>query len=141
MVILTALGEQTYQAISVSRVQCHLTRVGGPGEKVVKIEQFGMISVWYGFLPKENPPTKVTENMPKRTAKNFKRRVNGLAEEALLEWHRLHVGVYRRIAQSLGVDPSYVSRVANGKRNAPEIKTALLGELARIRKVLPRTDA
>ena len=37
-------------------------------------------------------------------------------DKALLKAHRLHAGVYRRVADKLGVDPSYVSRVAAGKR-------------------------
>jgi len=36
-------------------------------------------------------------------------------ENALLEAHRLHSGLYRRVANKLGVDCSYVSRVAVGQ--------------------------
>jgi DNA-binding transcriptional regulator YdaS (Cro superfamily) len=50
-------------------------------------------------------------------------------DKALLKVHMLHVGVYRRVAEKLGVDPSYVSRVATGKRKAPEIHSAILDEL------------
>jgi transcriptional regulator with XRE-family HTH domain len=51
---------------------------------------------------------------------------------ALLKAHRLHAGVYRRVATKLGVDPSYVSRVAAGEREEPEIRRAILDELRKI---------
>ena len=50
----------------------------------------------------------------------------------LLNAHRLHHGIFARVAQNLAVDPSYVSRVANGKRRSPEIEQALAQELRRI---------
>ena len=52
-------------------------------------------------------------------------------DNALLKAHRLHAGVYRRVAAKLGVDPSYVSLVAAGKREASEIRSTILGELRR----------
>jgi transcriptional regulator with XRE-family HTH domain len=51
---------------------------------------------------------------------------------ALLKAHRLHMGVYARVATKLGVDASYVSRVANGKRGSEKIMRAILAELAAI---------
>jgi hypothetical protein len=53
-------------------------------------------------------------------------------DKALLEAHRLHAGVYRRVADKLGVDPSYVSRVAAGEREEPGIRRAILDELRKI---------
>ena len=53
-------------------------------------------------------------------------------DRVLLLCHKRHLGVYQRIAKDLGVDPSYVSRVANGARNSEKIKRALLAELTRI---------
>jgi hypothetical protein len=50
----------------------------------------------------------------------------------LLAWHRLHAGMYVRVAEALNVDPSYVSRVAGGKRRSQEIERALVAELRRI---------
>jgi hypothetical protein len=41
-------------------------------------------------------------------------------------------GLYRRVAQQLGVDPSYVSRVARGERWSKLVDTALRRELKRI---------
>jgi hypothetical protein len=38
-------------------------------------------------------------------------------------------GVYKRVAEELGVDPSYVSRVARGERTSPVINRALENEL------------
>jgi transcriptional regulator with XRE-family HTH domain len=57
-------------------------------------------------------------------------------DKALLKVHRLHAGVYRRVAEKFGVDPSYVSRVATGKRNGPRIRRALLDELRKIQRPL-----
>jgi hypothetical protein len=58
-------------------------------------------------------------------------------EDALLKAHNLHIGVYRRLAVNLGVDPSYVSRVANGNREEPKIRRALLNELHKIHRSVP----
>ena len=52
----------------------------------------------------------------------------------LLKLHRLHEGLYARIARRTGVDASYVSRVARGERRSPKISTALLADLASIEK-------
>lgn len=41
-------------------------------------------------------------------------------------------GLYSRIARQLGVDRSYVSRVARGERRSPEIEQALTTEFNRI---------
>lgn len=37
-------------------------------------------------------------------------------------------GIYSRIARRLGVDRTYVSRVAKGERHSPEIEAALVRE-------------
>jgi hypothetical protein len=55
--------------------------------------------------------------------------------ETLLRKHRLHTGLYARIARQFGVDLSYVSRVALGKRDSPEIRRALIEELERIERL------
>jgi hypothetical protein len=57
-------------------------------------------------------------------------------EEVLLTAHRLHDGVYRRVADKLGIDPSFVSRVAAGKRQAPKIRRAIVDELRKIEGLL-----
>lgn len=54
---------------------------------------------------------------------------NAEYENALLKAHRLHSGLYRRVANKLGVDSSYVSRVDMGERQGPTIRRALLDEL------------
>jgi transcriptional regulator with XRE-family HTH domain len=41
-------------------------------------------------------------------------------------------GLYSRIARRLGVDRSYVSRVARGERHSKEIESALVSEFRRI---------
>ena len=53
----------------------------------------------------------------------------------LLRKHRLHDGVYVRVAKRLGVHPSYVSKVASGKTVSLEIYHALLKELQRIERM------
>ena len=50
--------------------------------------------------------------------------------------HRLYFGLYSRIAKRLDIDPSYVSRVARGKRRSPKIESALKKELARIQRII-----
>ena len=57
-------------------------------------------------------------------------------DNALLKAHRLHAGVYRRVADKLGVDPSFVSRVAAGKRKRPDVERAILDELRKIQRHL-----
>ena len=49
-------------------------------------------------------------------------------ENALPKAHSLHSGVYRRVSAQLGVDPSYVSRVATGKRKGTKVRRALLDD-------------
>jgi len=51
---------------------------------------------------------------------------------ALLKWHNLHRGIYARVARHHDVDPSFVSRVANGERSSRAILRTLLAELRRI---------
>jgi transcriptional regulator with XRE-family HTH domain len=43
-------------------------------------------------------------------------------------------GVYSRIARRLGVDRTYVSKVAKGERHSPEIEAALVQEFDRSQK-------
>jgi hypothetical protein len=45
-------------------------------------------------------------------------------------------GVYNRVAVRLGVDPSYVSRVARGERKSALVKKALAEEVRVIREHL-----
>jgi len=46
----------------------------------------------------------------------------------------LYRGIYSRIAKELGIDPSYVSRVARGERQSAKVEAALLKEIRRIEK-------
>ncbi len=57
--------------------------------------------------------------------------------EVELRWHRLHLGLYARVAKRLHVNPSYVSRVARGKRQSDDVRKALLQELTRINQAKP----
>ncbi len=52
-------------------------------------------------------------------------------DESLLKSYKLQKGLYARVAKSLGVDPSYVSRVASGERHSDRVKRAMLRELVR----------
>jgi DNA-binding transcriptional regulator YdaS (Cro superfamily) len=56
--------------------------------------------------------------------------------DALRKAHRFHAGVYRRVVNQLGVDPSYVSRVAAGNRKVAQVRRALLDELHKIQRPL-----
>jgi hypothetical protein len=49
-------------------------------------------------------------------------------------------GLYQRVAAKLGVDPSYVSRVARGQRRSPEVVAALQQEMELIRRRLNQQD-
>ena len=40
-------------------------------------------------------------------------------------------GIYKRVAEKLGCDPSYVSRVARGERESKLVSDALLAEIRR----------
>lgn len=60
------------------------------------------------------------------------KRVSEENAQYLLRKHRLHAGLYKRVAKKLGLDASYVSRVANGKRTSERIMSAILEELRRI---------
>jgi hypothetical protein len=62
-------------------------------------------------------------------------------EKALLKGHARHAGIYRRLANQLGVDPSYVSRVATGRREGPKILRALLDELHQIQLIFARIES
>lgn len=59
-------------------------------------------------------------------------------EQRLLEKHKLHLGLYVRIAQKLGINPSYVSRVANGERMSPTIMAEIINELRRLDSTLKK---
>jgi transcriptional regulator with XRE-family HTH domain len=56
-------------------------------------------------------------------------------QKALLQKHRLHAGLYVRVARRLGLHQSYVSRVAHGKLSSLKISRALLEELRRIDRI------
>ena len=49
-------------------------------------------------------------------------------------------GIYRRVAIKIGVDPTFVCRVAHGERKSPEVFDAIVAELRIIRDYLNRTE-
>ncbi len=59
----------------------------------------------------------------------------GITKGKPLRTLALYRGVYSRVARSLGVHRSYVSRVANGERHSPQVEQALQRELQRIEKL------
>jgi transcriptional regulator with XRE-family HTH domain len=50
----------------------------------------------------------------------------------LLRRAALFRGLYSRVAKQLGVDPSYVSRVARGQRRNADVESALVAEVRRL---------
>ena len=62
------------------------------------------------------------------------KQIHSANDERLLQLHQLHVGLYARVAKRLSVNPSYVSRVAQGKRTSERIKMQLLNELRKIKR-------
>ena len=44
-------------------------------------------------------------------------------------------GIYSRVARRLGVDRSFVSRVARGERRSEPVENALVGEYERLKQV------
>ncbi len=59
-------------------------------------------------------------------------------DPSILSPQELYRGLYGRIARKLGVDPSYVSRVARGARHSGQIESALRQELEEINQRLGR---
>lgn len=49
-------------------------------------------------------------------------------------------GMYQRVAAKVGVDPSFVSRVARGERRSPAVLAALREEMSVIREHLNKID-
>jgi len=61
------------------------------------------------------------------------KRTRGADNARLMEIHRLHLGLYARVARKLSVNPSYVCRVAKGQRTNEKIMIILLKELRKLR--------
>jgi transcriptional regulator with XRE-family HTH domain len=59
----------------------------------------------------------------------------------ILSPHTLYRGLYVRIARKLGVDPSYVSRVARGDRRSSQVESALRQALEEINRQLGRSSS
>ena len=74
---------------------------------------------------------KAEMNLPRtaKSARNGEPRLSIKRAEALLDGHRLHLGLYRRVAERLNVDASYVSKVASGLRTCESVRRILLSEL------------
>lgn len=57
---------------------------------------------------------------------------------AALNRLQLYRGIYSRVAKQLGIDRSYVSRVASGERKSEKVQKALQRELDRIDKMMKK---
>lgn len=66
---------------------------------------------------------------------NGDRRSHSNTKSALTR-QSLYRGIYSRLARQLGMDRSFVSRVANGKRRSPKVEAALRREIARIERLI-----
>ena len=53
---------------------------------------------------------------------------------------KMFSGIYRRVGIRVGVDPTFVCRVARGERKSAEVSHAILAELRAIRSYLTRTE-
>lgn len=58
----------------------------------------------------------------------------GRTERQLLAAHKLHEGLYARVAEKLRVDASYVSKVVSGSRSSRKVLAAVLAELKRLER-------
>jgi hypothetical protein len=56
----------------------------------------------------------------------------------VLNRHQLYRGIYSRVARQLGIDRSYVSRVASGERKSEKVQKALMRELQRVEKMMKK---
>jgi hypothetical protein len=54
-------------------------------------------------------------------------------DERLLRLHRLHKGLYARIAKKFNTNASYVSRIANGQRRNEKMMAELLKQLREVK--------
>ncbi len=66
---------------------------------------------------------------------NGDRRSHGNTK-AMLTRHSLYRGIFSRVARQLGMDRSFVSRVANGQRRSVKVEAALRKEIARIERLI-----
>ena len=57
------------------------------------------------------------------------------SDDRLLDCHRLHLGLYARVAEELDLAPSYISLVAAGKRQSERVTRAIVAELKRIDRI------
>jgi hypothetical protein len=58
--------------------------------------------------------------------------------KAELNRHQLYRGIYSRVAKQLGIDRSYVSRVASGERKSDKVQKALLREIGRVERMMKK---
>jgi DNA-binding transcriptional regulator YdaS (Cro superfamily) len=65
--------------------------------------------------------------------------LRAIGDDKLFEACALVRGIHKRVAAKLGLDPSFVSRVASAKRKSPAVMTALREELEIIRETLNGT--
>src|SRR5579885_752903 len=90
------------------------------------------IEIW---LLRRNPVALRIVQRMLRQLWNLKmaRRTQGAKLRKLKHYIETLCGIYSRIARRLGVDRTYVSRVAKGERRSPQIEAALIQEFDRSR--------
>ncbi len=76
----------------------------------------------------------VTNGAKNTSKKTELTRVSDKKNTELLK-HVHYRGIFSRVARQLGVDRSYVSRVANGQRRSAIVEDALLAEIKRVEKL------
>jgi len=58
----------------------------------------------------------------------------------LLHTYVANRGLFARVAKQLGMDPSYVSRVANGKRHSEKVSLAIEAELNKMHRKVAQSS-
>jgi hypothetical protein len=77
---------------------------------------------------------KKLRSLDRKRKGNSRRPRSATPEPARYDLASLFRGLYHRVARRLGVDPSYVSRVARRERRSKVIEHALRRELSKILK-------
>jgi hypothetical protein len=93
-------------------------------------------------MSKSKPRSRVDSTKPAMSLRKSGPVQTKKEDKFLLESHQQHLGLYKRIAGSLEVDSSYVSKVAGGTRTSEPVKRRLMDELGTQRtKVCKKTPA
>ena len=86
------------------------------------------------FMRRLNPEILLSDGKQDQRA-TLVTKINTNTKAELIR-HSHYRGIYSRVAEQLGLDRSYVSRVANGQRRSPTVEAALRKEIRRIESLL-----